>query len=386
MATHKTKIAVNHGGGYIPGLNAVLLGVARAGRSLGWEIVGIRDGFDGLLFPERYGNEGIVKLELATLETVSASGVPMLGAGTHADPFHVRTVTGENLVEETDRSAELLKLIEKQGITAVISVVGLRPMSVLFRLHQKGMISVCVPASVENDVAATQLSFGFNTTLSATLQLLDNARSAAQASRKLGVVEALGEHTGWLALQAGVAAGADAVLIPEIPYDIQKVAAKVRERVAAGESHALVVVAEGAQPAQKSGQEAGGGEPHALRASLSPLATGEEGSHVIHRSGLAAETLAHELQRLTDQQTYPLVLGQLVKGGAPTAVDRQLGIGYGAAAVRAIQEKQNGVVVSFQPPKLQFVPLRDAINRIRTIPANSLFVQTARSLGICLGD
>lgn len=379
------RIAVNHGGGYIPGLNAVLLGVARAAAHLGWEVVGIRDGFDGLLFPERYGNDGVVSLDPTVLETISASGVPFLGAGEHANPFQVRTVTADNQVEEVDRSEELLKLIEEQAITAVISVVGMRPLSVLFRLHRRGLNSVCVPASLENDVAATQLSFGFNTTLSATVLLLDSARNAAQASRKIGVVETLGEQTGWLALQAGIAAGADVVLIPEIPYDIKKVAAKVREKSAGGETYALVVAAEGARPIPPV-EEKSSRTHNPLRASLSPLATGALGNHVIHRSGLAAETAAHELQRLTDQQTYPLVLGQLVKGGTPTAVDRQLGLAYGAAAVHAIQKNCNGVMVSFQPPNVTLVPLNEAINKIRTIPGDSLFVQTARSLGICLGD
>jgi len=297
----------------------------------------------------------------------------------------VRTINSENQVEEMDRSDDLLRKISDLGIRAVISVVGLRPLSVLFRLHRKGLNSVCVPASVENDVAATDLSFGFNTTLSASVNLLDSARNAAQSSRKFGVVEVLGEHTGWLALQSAIAVGAEAVLLPEIPYDIRKIAAKLSEKLKSGQSYGLVIVSEGAQPLAKA-QAATAVAQQSLRASLSPLATGAQGGHVIHRSGEAAESVALELQRLTNHQTYPLVFGQLVKGGAPSAVDRQLGMGYGAAAVRAIAEKQDGVMVSFHPPDLKFVPLSEAINKVRTVPPNSLFLQTARSLGICLGD
>jgi 6-phosphofructokinase 1 len=380
-----TKIAINQGGGYLPGLTSVLSGVARAATSLGWELVGIHDGFDGLLFPERYPDGGIATIDSGVLDALAPGGTPLLGSGTHSDPFRVRTINLENQVEEVDRSDDLLRKIRDLGIVAVISVVGLRPLSVLFRLHRKGLNSVCVPASVENDVAVTDLSFGFNTTLTASVNLLDSARNAAHSSRKIGVVEVLGEHTGWLALQSAIAVGADAVLLPETQYDIRKVAAKLNEKLKSGQSYGLVIVSEGAQPLAKA-QAATAVTQQSLRASLSPLATGAQGGHVIHRSGEAAESVALELQRLTNHETYPLVLGQLVKGGAPSALDRQLGMGYGAAAVRAIAERQNGVMVSFQPPDLKFVPLSEAINKVRTIPSDSLFLETARSLGICLGD
>jgi 6-phosphofructokinase 1 len=200
------------------------------------------------------------------------------------------------------------------------------------------------------------------------------------------VVEVLGEHAGWLALQSGIAVCADAVLIPEIPYDLEKVAAKLRAKIGAGRTSGLVVVAEGALP--RGGQEFGAETPApaSLRASLSPGATDQGGSHVIQGSGGAAQSVAHQLQKLTDQMTYPMVLGPLVKGGPPTAVDRQLGLGYGAAAVRALQGNHSGVLVTFQPPDLKFVPLAEAINKVRTVPADSVFVTIARSLGISLGE
>lgn len=154
----------------------------------------------------------------------------------------------------------------------------------------------------------------------------------------------------------------------------------------AGRHYGLVVVAEGALPAAAPQTQRQPQPLSSLRASLSPGSTGDEGPRVIHRSGQAAEAVALELQRLTNQETYPLVLGQLVKGGVPTAVDRQLGLGYGAGAVRAIAEGKSGVMVAFQPPELIFVPLAEAINKFRTVPSDSLFLQVARSLGISLGD
>ena len=238
-------------------------------------------------------------------------------------------------------------------------------------------------------MAATALSFGYNSALSYTTETLERVRTAARDVHRTAVVEVLGHQAGWLALQSGVAVCADAVLIPEIPYDLRKVAAQLREKEKSGRKPSLVVVAEGARP--KNGGEPSNAsmpESHNLRKSLSPLSDPRfgEGARVIERSGLAAESVALKLQQLTDYETFPLVLGQLVRGGAPTAVDRQLGLGYGAGAVRALRDGKSGVMVAFQPPDLKFVPLAGAINKVRTVPADSEFIKIARSLGICLGD
>lgn len=382
MGTTGRRIAVNIAGGYVPGLNSAIAGVVLAATELGWQIAGIRDGFDGVLFPERYRQGGIVDLAPSLLEGMPLEAGAILGASPRTDPFRVRTVSAENQIEEVDRSDELLDLLRKEGIDGVISIAGLRAMSVLFRLHRKGLKVVCVPKSVENDVAATQLSFGFNSALSYAAETLERARWAAQSARKIGVVEVPGEHAGWLALQAGMTVCADAVLIPERPYDLKKVAAKLRRKAEAGRPYGLVVVAEGAVAAAQAEPE----PEHPMRRSLAPLAKGPEGAHVIDRSGRAAQDVATQLQRLTDQETYPLVLGQLVKGGPATTVDRQLGLGYGAGAARALKEGKIGVMVAFQPPEVSFVPLAETINRVRTIPADSAVVEIARSLGISLGD
>lgn len=386
MNTHKKRIGINVGGGYVAGINAVIAGAVLAGHEVEWEVVGIRDGFDGLLFPERYPEGGLFKLTAPMVENVSAGGSAILSNATRSDPFRVRQINAQNMVEEVDRSGELIARVAAEKIDAVVSVVGPQALSILFRLHRQGLRAVCVPTSVENDVAATQLSFGFNSALSFAVDMLERVRQAAQSARKIGVVEVLGGHAGWLALQAGIAVCADAVLIPEIPYNLQKVAAKLREKFKAGRASGLVIVAEGAMPRDAQRTIGETIAPDSLKASLSPGATGEGGAHVIERSGHAAQAVALGLQRLTDQATYPLVLGPLVRGGPPTAVDRQLGLGYGAAAVRALHENQSGVMVAFQPPDLKFVPLAEAINKVRTVPDNSVFVQIARSLGIALGN
>lgn len=383
MKTSK-RIGINIGGGYVPGLNAVIAGTVIAAQKLGWEVVGIRDGFDGLLFPDRYPDGGTVELTAHAIGDLYRAPGVLLGTATRTDPFHVRSINAENAVEEVDRSDELLQTIQAQEIDAVISVVGGRTLSILFKLHRKGLKTICVPKSVENDIAATQLSFGFNSALSFATEILDRARQAAESSRKIAVVEVLGEHAGWLALQAGIAVCADAILIPEVPYDLTAVAAKLRAGMQAGRRSALVVVAEGAMPVASPETEETPFDP--MKAALSPGATGHTGRHVINRSGHMAQTVALQLQRLTDHETTPLVLGNLVVGGPPTAVDRQLGLGYGAGAVRALNDGQSGVMVTFQPPDLKFVPLAEAINQVRTVPGDSMFMQIARSLGILFGD
>ena len=270
------RVAINIGGGYVPGLNAVIAGTVLAAHEFGWEVLGIRDGFDGLLFPDRYPEGGVVALTTRAVNGLASVPGVLLGTATRTDPFHVRTINKENAVEEVDRSEDLLRMIQAQKIDAVISVVGGRAISILFKLHRKGLKTICVPKSVENDIAATQLSFGFNSALSFATDMLDRARQAAESARKIGVVEVLGEHAGWLALQAGMAVCADAVLIPEIPYDVTKVAAKLRAKMQAGRRSALIVVAEGAMPATSSQTDVKSIDP--MKASLSPGATGHGGA------------------------------------------------------------------------------------------------------------
>lgn len=398
MATAIQRIAINSGGGYVPGINAVVSGAVLSASQLGWEIVGIRDGYDGLIVRDNYPDGGLLKLSPQIVESLSGTGGSILGTAARNDPFRMRTINADNYVEEVDRSDELLEKIRAERIDAVISIVGgsaltgAHALSVALKLSRKGLRTVCVPKSVENDVAATVLSFGYNSALSYTTETLERVRTAARDVHRIAVVEVLGHQAGWLALQSGMAVCADVVLIPEIPYDLRKVAAKLRENEKAGRMPSLVVVAEGAMPKNGAGASANDTaqhtQSHDMRKSLSPLSDPRfgEGARVIERSGLVAESVALKLQQLTDHGTFPLVLGQLVRGGVPTAVDRQLGLGYGAGAVRALHSEKSGVMVAFQPPDLKFVPLAEAINKVRTVPADSEFVRIALALGISLGE
>jgi 6-phosphofructokinase 1 len=383
-ASSPKRIAIMTGAGFVPGMNAVVKGAALAAAELGWEMIGIRDGFEGLLHPERYPAGGLVTLSSQLVDSLDPGGASILGQSGRVDPFHVRTIDEENMVQEVNMSDDLLKALKAERIDALISVVGGRGLSILYKLHHKGLNVVCIPRSIENDIAATMVSFGFNSALSFTIEMLDRAREAAQSARKIAVVEVLGVETGWIALQAGIAVGADAVLIPEIPCDLQKVATRLKEKMTPSRPWGLVVVAEGAKFIDTAPAKA---KPSSLKASLSPLATEEtSGEHVILRSGQAAETVATRLQLLIAEETQPLVLGLWVRGGASSAVDRQLGLAYGAGAVRGLNAGKNGVMVAFVPPDIQFVPLAEAINKVRTVPADSLFMKIAQSLGISLGS
>jgi len=382
MNTNKKRIALMVGAGFVPGMNAVIKGAALAAGKLGWEVVGIRDGFEGLLHGDRYPDGGLLPLTPQLVESLDPAAGCILGQSARVDPFHVRHINELEMVEELDMSDFLLERMKAEKLDALISVVGGQGMSILHMLHRKGLKTVCIPRSIDNDIASTMVSFGFNTALSFTIDMVDRAHQAAQSARKIAVVEVQGAQAGWIALQAGIAVGADAVLLPEIPCDLKVVAASLREKITPSRPYGLVVVAEGAQIIiQPKAEE----KVSTLKASLSPLATGDNSSHVIRRSGQAAELVARELQLLIAEETYPLVLGPWVRGGSPTAVDRQLGMAYGAGAIEALNAEKDGVMVAFNPPEIQFIPLTDAINKLRTVPADSIFMKTATSLGINFG-
>jgi 6-phosphofructokinase 1 len=385
------RIAINIGSGYVPGLDAVVAGAAIAAQNAGLEIVGIRDGYDGLLVPDRYPDGGLLELVPRSLDAAGSRG-SVLGTAARQDPFRVRTVTADGAVEEVDRSDDLLGRLAQCGIEAMISVVGgsaitgLHALSVAFKLQRKGLATVCVPKSVENEIAGVPLAFGYNSVLAHVTETLDRIRVGARDAGRLAVVEVPGQHAGWLALQSGMATLADAVLIPEIAYDVASIAAALDARERAGRPPALVVVAEGARSRDGMHGVAAAADP--MRSSLAPNADPAlgEGERVIDRTGAVAHAVATAIQRATDREVMPMSVGLLARGGAPTALDRQLGLAYGAAAVRALNGGESGVLVAFQPPDVRSVPLAEALNRVRGVPAGSELMNVARALGIAFGD
>lgn len=385
------RIAINIGSGLVPGLGLVVAGAALAADRLGVEVVGIRDGYDGLLYPERYREGGLVPLHPAIADTAGCGG-SLIGTAARTDPFCVRTISADSQIDEVDRSGDVLQALRAARIEAVISIVGgspitgLHALSVAFKLHRKGLRTVCIPKSIENEIARVPQAFGYNSALSHTAETLFRIRTGARDVGRLAVVEVPGQHAGWLALQSGMAAIADAILLPEIPYDLASVASALAADESVGRRPALVVVAEGARPA--AGADAPPRPVGGLRASLTPNADPDfgEGAHVMDRTGGAAAGIAVALQRLTDRDVLPFSLGHLVRGGGPTAVDRQLGLAYGAGAVRALHAGEGGVMITFEPSGIESVPLGETLGRIRTVPAASDLMQTARALGIAFGD
>lgn len=356
-------VAVNIGAGFVPGTNAIIMGAAIAGNKLGWEMTGIRDGFEGLLHPERYPDGGLITLDPGLIENLDPATGGILGQAPWSDPLYEKD-------KEEELYVEVLKRLNEKGIDGLISIVGGQGLGILHKLHLKGFHTVCIPRSIENDIASTAVSFGFNSSLSITIEMLNKAFQAARSASKIAVVEVPGEHAGWIALQAGIAVRADAILIPEIPCDLKNVASRLKDKISPRRPYGLVVVAEGA----KFVDSPKGKLIDSIKAIVSPVGAGK-----------AANSVASALQKMIDTETYPLVIGPWARGGNPTATDHQLGIAYGAGAVKTLRASKNGVMVSFVPPDIKYVPLEDVINKVRTVPADCEFLGIARSLGIYLG-
>jgi len=330
-------------------------------------MIGIRNGFEGLLHPERYPNGGLVTLSPELIENIDPATGGILGQAPGVDPFHESSVTGG----EIDLSDAILKRLKEEDIDALISIVGNQGLGILQKLHYKGLHTVCIPRSIENDIASTAVSFGFNSALSITIEMLNKAYQAAKSARKIAVVEVPGEHAGWIALQAGIAVRADAVLMPEIPCDLKNLASRLKDKISIRRPYGLVVVADGAKfvdyPKNQDNQSSGN-SPETIAA------------------GQVAGTVATRLQKLIATETYPLVIGDWARGGNPTATDHQLGMAYGAGSVQVLKGGQNGVMVAFLPPDIRFILLKEVAGKVRTVPMDSEFMRIAQSLGIYLGQ
>jgi 6-phosphofructokinase 1 len=362
------KIAINTGGGDAPGLNAVIHGAVYAARKLGWDIVGIREGYDGLLEPERFPDGGLMELHRSTVREIPHLGGTILGTTNRGNPFRRVVKHSDGKKTEIDSSDDVLHRFRDHHIDALIAVGGDGSLTIANQLHKKGLCVVGVPKTIDNDLESTALTFGFNSAVSFATECIDRLHSTALSHRRIMVVEVMGRYAGWIALHAGLAGRADAILIPEIPYSIENVASHLNSRREDGKPYTIVVVAEGAKPA--------GGDV--------TVKSSEVGS--VERLGGIGESVAAQLQELTGQESRSLVLGHLLRGGSPTAMDRNLGVAFGAGAVQALAQGLSGIMVALKPPKLEFVPLEEAVAKLRLVPPDSEFVVTARALDVCFGD
>jgi phosphofructokinase-like protein len=362
------RIAVSTGGGDAPGLNAVIRSVTLCAHNQGWECMGIRDGYKGLLQPDQYPEGGLLELTPDRVRGITHRGGTIIGTTNVGNPLKFPVTLGDGRVVERDRSGELVKAFRAHRIDALVCVGGDGSLAIANVLASKGLRVVGVPKTIDNDLDRTVTTFGFDTAVAFATECIDRLHSTAEAHRRVMIVEVMGRYAGWIALNSGVSGGADAILIPEIPYDIKSVAEKIHARTASGRNFAIVVVAEGARP------------KHGTFSVVERRSGGAE------RLGGAGQKVARELQAVTGQETRFVVLGHLLRGGSPTTFDRLLSLRFGAAAVRALVQGRSGVMVASAPPDIRFVPIAQAIRRLKTVPLDCDTLATARELGICLGD
>jgi len=363
------RIAISTGGGDAPGLNAVIYSAVHAATAQGLEIYGVRDGFEGLLAPDEHADGGLVRLDRAAVRNIAHLGGTILGTTNRGDPLKYQVKQPDGSLREVDRSDELIQRFREARMDALIAVGGDGTLGIAHHLSQKGMTIVGVPKTIDNDLQATVVTFGFDSAVSFATECIDRLHATAESHRRVIVVEVMGRYAGWIAIHAGIAGRAHAILIPEIPFDVQKVAEHLTQKTVVEQKYAIVVVAEGAKPV---------GGQHLVRAGAN--------ADRVERLGGIGEAVAEQLHKKTGKETRTVVLGHLLRGGSPTSLDRLLGLNFGAAAVRALVEGRTGVMVALNPPRTEYVPLELAVSKQKLVPMDGNAVVTARALDISLGD
>lgn len=358
------KIALSTGGGDAPGLNAVIRAAVLSAVNRGWEVVGIKKGYAGLL-----GDDDVIPLTAAKVGGIAHLGGTILRTTNRGNPFHYPVYLPDGSCEERDRSEEVIANARALGIDALISIGGDGSLAIAKRLCEMGMKIVCVPKTIDNDVSGTITTFGFDTAVSTALDAIDKLHTTAESHDRVIVMEVMGRHAGFIALHSGVAGTADVILIPEIPYDIEKVCDKIRARDRSGRLFSIVVIAEGAFPKGES-----------------PSYHGERKVGQADRLGHVAERLAEAIEDRTGKECRSLVLGHLQRGGQPTSYDRLLAVRFGGAAVRAIAEEKWGQMVALQSPHIVFIPIAQVLGETKRVDPSHDLVLTARATGISFGD
>jgi len=354
------RIGILTGGGDCPGLNAVIRAAAKSAMNLGWKVYGIRNAFGGMRSAANFK-----LLSPADVRGIVNRGGTILGTSNRINPFEVADRKGE----VHDESGRVMDNFRKKKLDAVICIGGDGTLRIAQKFYELGMPVVGVPKTIDNDLSATVITFGYDTAVSVATDAIDKLHPTAESHRRCMVVEVMGRYAGWIALNSGVAGGADVILIPEIPYDLDRVCTKIRARDREGAGFSIVVVAEGAK-------EKGG--------SLRTKGAKEAGREV--RLGGVGEYVASEIQRRIGKETRALVLGHLQRGGHPTTFDRLLGTRFGAAAVRHVQKNDFGKMVALDPPEIKAVPIKKAVSKMKGVGVKSDVIESARAIGISFGD
>ena len=355
-----SRIGILTGGGDAPGLNAVIRSVVKAASNAGIEVIGLEDSFDGLLDPSRTH-----QLTPKDVTGILRLGGTILGTTNRGNPFE--SPTGLN--RKREYSERVIHNFTQMRLDALVVIGGDGTLQIAHEFYLMGVPVVGVPKTIDNDIWGTTSCFGFDTAVAFAADAIDRLHTTAEAHRRLMVVEVMGRYAGWIALHAGVAGGADVILIPEIPYDLDKVVIRLRERENFGARFSIVVVAEGARPL--------GGE-------VTVIETAHAGH--LERLGGVGAVVAKALQEKTGKETRSVVLGHLQRGGAPTAFDRVLATRFGGKAVELLIRGLFGRMVANNPPDIVPIPLADVVGKTKTIPLDYDLVKTARAIGVALGD
>lgn len=364
MAGPIRRIGVLTGGGDCPGLNAVIRAVVKTAiNEYDWEVLGIEDGFEGLIQPGR-----VRPLTLADVRDILPRGGTILGTTNRANPFHYEVeVDGE--VKVFDVSDDVVRHAQVLGMDALVVIGGDGSLHIAHELMQKGLKVVGVPKTIDSDLQGTVITFGFDTAVNTAMDALDKLRTTAESHHRVIILEVMGRDAGWIALKAGIAGGADAILIPEIPYDLDVVADKIARRNRGGAKFSIVVAAEGARPVDgkavyQAEREIGGAR----------------------RLGGIGEVLARQLRERCRVEVRVTVLGHLQRGGSPTAFDRLLASRFGTMAVHLIAQGKLGHMVALQDECIIAVPIAEAVAQQKFVPLNSDILLTAFGLDVCLGN
>lgn len=360
----RPKIGILTGGGDCPGINAVIRAVAKkAIHELGAEIIGIEDGYEGLV------NNKHRKLEGRDLSGILTLGGTILGTSKKANPYRYAIKHGDKL-EFKDMSRQALRTIEDLGLSCLVVIGGDGTLGIANRIYRDGIPVVGVPKTIDNDIRGTEMTFGFDSAVSIATEGIDRIHTTAQSHHRIMIVEVMGHRAGWLALYSGMAGGGDIILIPEIPYSIDSIVEKARDRNRRGKRFSIIVVAEGAKPK--------GGDIVVQRIV-------KESSDPIRLGGIGF-ALAGEIEKASGLDTRTVVMGHLQRGGTPTPMDRVFATQLGSKTVEFIMKKKFGYMPGLQKGRLIPVRLTDVAKGIRAVPADHPLIETARALDTCFGD
>ncbi len=356
------KIGLVTGGGDCPGLNAVIRSVVISSINRGWEVYGIERGFEGLLYRNR-----VHRMDAYDVRGIIHTGGTILGTTNRGSPFKLMVTVGgkTGVVDISDKVVEQFHRLELESL---IVIGGDGTLSIASDLAGRGIPIIGVPKTIDNDLMATEMTFGFSTAVTTATEAIDKLHATAASHERVMIVEVMGRYSGWIALYSGVAGGADVILLPEIPFQLESIGKKLHDRWRRKRKFAVIVAAEGAAPV---------GGQMIFKAS---------GAGSEPRLGGIADQLAVDLNKLTGYETRSLVLGHLQRGGQPTPADRLLATRFGAAAVRAIECGKKNVMVAYQSSTIVTVPLEKAIRNLKRVPLDYDVIRSARDLGVSFGD